>query len=373
MTRILDTTRRHGDVLLAIALVGLVIAQAAVLDLSSAGKATVVAAAVAIFPAIVWRVRAPLALLGLLMVIAVLGAVLPTRLLDVEAFGFIALLGIYSGAAHTTGWRAWLVGAMTVTFGVSALLTDPDGVNLSGLVFFALLFGAPYAAGKVVQRRRVGEDRMRGERDAAHAAMVEERARIARELHDVVAHAIGVVVLQARGGRRLLDSSPAQTREALETIERTAQQALVEMRRLVGLLREADDSLAPQPTLAQLPVLLDQMRNAGLGVELDIDGDAVELPPGVELSAYRIVQEALTNALKHSGPATAHVTLRYGARDLEIEVADDGHGGTGSRHSGHGLVGMRERVTVVGGDLVAGPRSEGGFAVRARLPYGVPA
>lgn len=375
MTRLLANTRRHGDVVLAVALVGIVVAQTASLEVSSAAKAAVIACAIVVSPAIVWRVRAPLVLLGALVAIGALGSFLPARVLDVEAFGFILLLGVYTAAAHTAGWRTWLAAAMTALLGLIALFRDPDGVSAGGVVFFALLFGAPFAAGKVVQRRRVGEARMRGERDAAQTAMVEERARIARELHDVVAHAIGVIVLQARGGRRLLDSSPLQTREALETIERTGQQALVEMRRLVGLLREADDGeiIAPQPTLAQLPRLLDQMRSAGLAVDLDVEGDAVELPPGVELSAYRIVQEALTNALKHAGPATVQVILRYESEQLDIEVADDGAGATSSGLDGHGLVGMRERVNVVGGELDAGPRHEGGFAVRATLPYGAPA
>ena len=212
---------------------------------------------------------------------------------------------------------------------------------------------------------------MRSERDAAEAAIVEERGRIARELHDVVAHAISVIVLQARGGRRLHDSEPDETRGALDTIEHTGQQALVEMRRLVGLLRESDEelALAPQPTLSRLDHLVDQVRAAGLPVELSIEGEPIELPPGIDLSAYRIVQEALTNALKHAGPAQARVSLRYHPDGLEIEIADDGAGTANGDSGGHGLVGIRERVSVYGGELDAGPQADGGFAVRARLPY----
>jgi signal transduction histidine kinase len=177
--------------------------------------------------------------------------------------------------------------------------------------------------------------------------------------------------LQARGGRRLLDSEPEETRGALDTIEHTGQQALVEMRRLVGLLRESDGelALAPQPTLSQLDHLIEQVRAAGLPVELTIEGSPVELPTGVDLSAYRIVQEALTNALKHAGPARARVSLRYAADGLEVDVADDGSGTGNGDGGGYGLDGIRERVSVYGGELEAGPRTEGGFAVHARLPY----
>jgi signal transduction histidine kinase len=267
----------------------------------------------------------PLTLLVLLAAVGSLGQLLPKRVLDVEAFGLIVLLVIYNGGAHTSGRRAWAAVATTAVFGLVALLTDPDGASFAGIIFFTLLFGAPWLGGYVVQRRRLGEARMRRERDVAEAAIVEERTRIARELHDVVAHAISVIVLQARGGRSLLDSEPDETRGALDTIEHTGQQALVEMRRLVGLLRESDQglALAPQPTLSQLQHLVDQVCAAGLPVDLSIEGDPVELPPGVDLSAYRIVQEALTNALKHAGPARACVSLRYRPRALEVEVADE--------------------------------------------------
>ena len=168
------------------------------------------------------------------------------------------------------GWRAWAGGAATAGFGVLVAFTDPDGVSFAGFIFFFMLFGAPWLTGYVVQRRRASEARMRHERDAAEAAIVDERARIARELHNVVAHAISVIVLQARGGRRLLDSEPDETRGALDTIESTGQQALVEMRRLVGLLRESDEelALAPQPTLSQLDHLVGQVRAAGMPVEV---------------------------------------------------------------------------------------------------------
>jgi signal transduction histidine kinase len=200
--------------------------------------------------------------------------------------------------------------------------------------------------------------------------VADERTRIARELHDVVAHAISVTVVQARGGRRMLDESPDEARAAFDAIERTSTHALAEMRRLLGMLRESDDdlALAPQPSLTRLDALAEQVRAAGLPVEIAVEGDPVELPPGVDLSAYRIVQEALTNALKHAGPARARVRVRYAQEELELEITDDGAGNGDGGGSGHGLLGMRERVAVFGGELEAGVNAGGGYALRARLP-----
>jgi signal transduction histidine kinase len=366
-----DSIHRHRDLVLAAGLVSLMLVQVWALDVSTRDKLATSAGALVLLQPLARRLRAPIILMAVLATVGVLGQLLPRRITNVEAFGLIVLLVIYNGAAHTAGRRAWIVGALTTAFGITVLLTDPDGANLGGFIFFSLLFGAPWLAGYVVQKRRLGETRMRTERDAAEATIVDERARIARELHDVVAHAISVIVLQARGGRRLLDSEPQETRGALDTIERTGQQALVEMRRLVGLLRESGErlALAPQPTLSHLERLVEQVRAAGLPVVLSIEGDPVELPPGIDLSAYRIVQEALTNALKHAGPAHARVRLRYLADSLDVEVADDGAGTENGDGGGHGLVGIRERVSVYGGELDAGPQAAGGYAVRARLPY----
>lgn len=371
LQRIPELNRRYGDWVLATGLVALMIAQVLSLDISRADKALAVAGALALLVPLALRVRMPLTLMLVLLSVGVMGQWLPKRVLDVEAFGLIVLFVVYNGGAHTSGRRAWVAGATTAFFGIVVLFTDPDGAGFGGIIFFTLLFGAPWLAGYVVQRRRLGETLMRRERDAAEAAIVDERARIARELHDVVAHAISVIVLQARGGRRLLDTEPDETRDALDTIEHTGEQALVEMRRLVGLLREGDDelALAPQPTLSELDHLVDQVRAAGLPVEVCIEGEPVELPPGVDLSAYRVVQEALTNALKHAGPASARVHLRYAAEDLEVDVSDDGRGIGNGEAGGYGLAGIRERVSVVGGEFEAGRQTNGGFAVRARLPY----
>jgi signal transduction histidine kinase len=223
-------------------------------------------------------------------------------------------------------------------------------------------------------RRVIGDRERRAElaereRDvAAREAVVEERARIARELHDVVAHNVSMMVVQAGAERRVVDVGA--THEVLETIEQIGRGALTEMRRLVGMLRsDAPDPLTPQPGLDDLPTLVTQVREAGLPVELHVDGERRTLPAGIELSAYRIVQEALTNALKHAGDARAEVHVRYGRESLELEIVDDGAGGAARAASGgHGLVGMRERVALYGGRLDAGRRASGGFSVRVLLP-----
>ena len=200
--------------------------------------------------------------------------------------------------------------------------------------------------------------------------MADERARIARELHDAVAHSIGVVVLQARGARKTMQSDPEAALEALDAIEATGTQALAEMRRLVGVLRQADDGmdLSPPPSLRHLDALVDRVRAAGLPVELTIEGTPIELAPGIDLSAYRIVQEALTNALAHAGPATASVRVRYDEDQLALEIADTGVGARQPDPSGHGLIGMRERVSLYDGRLETDVRPGGGFVIRARLP-----
>ncbi|HEX4526294.1 MAG TPA: sensor histidine kinase [Gaiellaceae bacterium] len=228
----------------------------------------------------------------------------------------------------------------------------------------------------VLVRRVVGDRERRAqlaerERDvAAREAVVEERARIARELHDAIAHNVSMMVVQAGAERRTLEPDRGTTRDVLATIEQIGRGALTEMRRLVGMLRsEAGDPLAPQPGLDDLELLVAQVREAGLPVELQVKGEHRELPVGLELSAYRIVQEALTNALKHAGDARATVRVSYSPDTLELEIVDDGAGGpTSASNGGHGLVGMRERVALYGGRLDAGGVPSGGFAIRVLLP-----
>jgi signal transduction histidine kinase len=231
------------------------------------------------------------------------------------------------------------------------------------------------------RNRRTAELTARAERaerereTEARAAAAEERARIAREMHDVVAHSLSVMVVQAGAAEAMLDADPERARRPLAAVQQTGRSALTELRRMLGVLREMADEgpgLAPQPGLSALDELARQVREAGLPVNVRVEGEPRPLPPGIDLSAYRIVQEGLTNALKHAGPATAEVVVRYGPRELELVVRDDGRGrGPSANGGGHGLLGMRERVALYGGDLTAGPRPEGGFALAARLPLEV--
>ncbi|AKJ11251.1 ATPase [Streptomyces incarnatus] len=217
--------------------------------------------------------------------------------------------------------------------------------------------------------------RLRAEQaERARRAVAEERGRIARELHDVVAHHMSVISVQAGLARFVFDSNPGRARGALGTIADTSGEALEELRRMLQVLREEDPEAperAPMPTLARLGELLDRVRAGGLPVDLAVAGTERPLPPGVELCAYRVVQEALTNALKHAGPAHARVELRYGSHELTVRVTDDGQGTIPARvpaGGGHGLIGMRERAKLYGGTITVGPRSEGGFEVLLDLP-----
>ena len=206
---------------------------------------------------------------------------------------------------------------------------------------------------------------------AAQRAVAEERARIARELHDVIAHSVSVMTVQAGAVRRLLQPGQERERLALEAIESTGREALTEMRRLVGLLRRQGTvpDFSPQPSMRAVDVLVGTIREAGLPVELAVEGEPRELAPGVDLAAYRVIQEALTNALKYAGPARAWVTVRWREDEIEVEIANDGSSEAAGDGTGHGLVGLRERVALVGGTIESGPRAGGGFVVTARLPH----
>ena len=258
-----------------------------------------------------------------------------------------------------------------------------ESVDWGTVIVMFILTLAPLLLGREVNERRrylteleERADRLELEREQqARNAVREERARIARELHDVVAHEMTVMTVQAAGARRVLNSDPDQAAEALTAIESAGHDALTEMRRLLGLLRQdrTDGALGPQPGLGRLEALVEQMEEAGLPVELDTEGEVAALPAGIDLNAYRIIQESLTNSLKHGGPnTTASVFIRYEPDRLRIEVADDGRGAaealTAGNGAGHGLVGMHERTAMLGGTLKAGPRPGGGFIVRATIP-----
>jgi signal transduction histidine kinase len=214
-------------------------------------------------------------------------------------------------------------------------------------------------------------ERLEREREAqSRAAVAEERARIARELHDIVGHSVSVMTVQASAVRRLLKPEQEREREALLTVEETGRAALAEMRRLVGVLRRPEEApaLVPQPSLEYVDKLVAQAREAGLEAKLKLEGTPTELPQGIDLTAYRFVQEGLTNALKHANAKHAEVVVRYDNGSVELVVRDDGTGDGKGGGSGHGLVGIRERVAVYGGELSAGRRPEGGYELRARLP-----
>ncbi|SEG66613.1 Signal transduction histidine kinase [Thermomonospora echinospora] len=308
----------------------------------------------------------------------------PSSPADVAAF----LIAIYSAAAHRALAHSALGGLIAfAAFNVMLVLYDLHTSFLDYVTNCALLVGV-WLLGRNLRLRRAYlaelEDRAarleRARGTDARAARVEERSRIARELHDVVAHHVSVMTVQAGAARRILDRSPDSAREAMGTIEEVGRTALSEMRRIVGVLRTERDTapagqeLSPQPGIADLGELIDHVRETGLSVNLWIEGEARTLSPGVDLAAFRLIQEALTNTLKHAGPqARAWVRLRYTDADLTVEIEDNGRGaetllsGNGDR-PGHGLVGMYERVALYGGELRIGPRVGGGFGVRARFP-----
>ena len=269
--------------------------------------------------------------------------------------------------------------SLAIVFGAAAtLIYNIPGHSVDQLVFIPVDFAVAWVAGLAVRARaeqaEVAEShatQAEQERDAAtRVAVAEERARIARELHDIVAHAVSVMVLQVGAVRHQLPDAMAEDRDALRSVEQAGRGALAEMRRLLSVMRRDGDGLelAPQPGLDGLDSLIKEIGRAGLPVELHLDGERFPLPPGIDLSAYRIVQEGLTNALKHARASHAEVTVRYAPDEVGIEVHDDGTGATPSDGHGHGLIGIRERVRLYGGEMTAGTTNGGGFTLSTRLP-----
>ena len=257
------------------------------------------------------------------------------------------------------------IAALLVASAVSWSDANPNWVEMASNAFFTV--GLPFAIGRIVWNRRRRLDRER--EVAARDAVALERSRIARELHDVVAHSMSVMVVQAGAARAVLRKDPDETERALNVIEESGRAGLAEMRRLLDVEGEDALSLTPQPGLERLDELLGRMRATGLEVELVVEGDVRPLAAGVDLSAYRIVQEALTNALKHGGDGVhARVLLRYRDDVVDVEVTDDGRGPAPGSNGGRGLIGMQERVAFLGGELRTGARPAGGFLVQARLP-----
>jgi signal transduction histidine kinase len=270
------------------------------------------------------------------------------------------------------------LGLAVVVGGTAIIVYEIPGHTTAELVFVPLEFGISWLAGYALRERVEHAEALevrviQAEREreaAARVAVAEERARIGRELHDIVAHAVSVMVLQVGAVRHKLPDALADDRDALKGVEQAGRTALGEMRRLLGAMRSNGDGLelAPQPGLDGLDSLLEDVGRAGLPVRLHINGDAFPLPRAIDLSAYRIVQEGLTNALKHAHASHADVTVRYRPEEVEVEVVDDGAGPTTSDGLGHGLVGIRERVKIYGGEMNAGTAPAGGFLLSARLP-----
>jgi signal transduction histidine kinase len=272
------------------------------------------------------------------------------------------------------------VGLALVIGGAAIIVFNSPTASSAELVFIPLLFAIGWLAGFALhgqaEQREAAERRAtQAEREreaAARIAVAEERTRIARELHDIVAHSVSVMVLQVGAVRHKLPETLADDAEALQGVERTGRSALAEMRRLLGAMRSDGESpeLTPQPGLDSLDSLVAEVERAGLPVRLHVDGEEFPLPRAIDLSAYRIVQEGLTNALKHARASHADVTLRYAPDELQIEVRDDGKAGAGNASPGYGLVGIRERVKIYGGEMSAGAADGGGFVLSTRLPIG---
>ena len=289
---------------------------------------------------------------------------------------------VYAVAAYCDRRRAFAgLIAVLVLVWITVLVGDhPMGEDF---LFTALLVFGPWLVGRIVAARnelamelRDKADRLEREQEKqAQLAVAHERARIARELHDVVAHNVSVMVVQAAAARRMIDHDSSKAKDALGSVEQTGRAALKEMRRMVGMLGSDPEeplALAPQPSVEELGWLVERAREAGLEVDLTIEGEKRRLESGVDLSAFRIVQEALRNTLQHAGPARAKVTIRYGEHDVEVDVSDNGRGvpaqTANGAVTGQGLVGMRERVAMLGGEIEAGYRKDGGFGVHAKLP-----
>jgi signal transduction histidine kinase len=389
VARILELSRdsrlqRVGDFALAgVLLVG------ALIDLLRGGagngwsgwRPLELAVAVGVSVPLLWRRSHPAATLWIVLVSGAVGAALVApRQAGFEPF--VALVVAYYSLGANAGRRTStlnVTGTLLVS-AVGGVITVAAGDEKMGNTLPILVWTfAAWLVGRIIRswRSRAAEleqlnQLLEEQREVqAQAAVAVERGRIARELHDVIAHNISMIVVQAGAAARVLQGGQPEVTTALAAIEATGRQTVDEMRGLLGVLRRDDDglALAPQPGLADLEALVTQVRDAGLAVELAIEGPPVALPAGIDLSAYRIVQEALTNSLKHANGARARVSVRYDGAAVEIEIEDDGEAAANGNGGGHGLVGMRERVALWGGALTAG-QSEAGWTVRARLPIG---
>ncbi|HZU60262.1 MAG TPA: histidine kinase [Solirubrobacteraceae bacterium] len=332
--------------------------------------------------ALLWRRRNPL--LMATVTLAGIGVILVSFTHPSQAFSVVVVVIVasYSLGAHLDLRRSLVGLAMIVAAITTVCAIDSPNDIFFPLVFFGIV---PWTVGRAFRTQtalarelteKADREQIAREEEEARAAMV-ERARVARELHDVLAHNLSVMVIQASAARRVADLDPAAALQAAEVISRTGREALSELRYVFGpVRRETGDELGAAPGLGNLAQLASRAHRAGLPVEIRLEGQPRQLAPGADLAAYRVVQQALTNALKHAQGARATVTVRYRPADVMIEVLDSGArsgaNGNAPDGGGHGLVGMRERLALYGGKLEAGRRSEGGFAVRAQLPLGGP-
>ncbi len=318
-------------------------------------------------PVTVWLAAAVLAFVDVRLVVY-------TPALLVAGLAAAFLLGTSRTSEESRG------GLVIVLVGAALIVANQPNRSLDNLVFTPLQFAIAWVAGWAVRLRafqaEAAEERAtHAEREreaAARVAVAEERARIARELHDIVAHSVSVMVLQVGAVRHRLPEAMAEDKEALKGVEQAGRSALAEMRRLLGAMRSEgqDAELTPQPGLDALDGLAEEVRRAGLPVRVRRDGDPYPLPRAIDLSAYRIIQEGLTNVLKHARATAADVTIRYGSKDLQLEIRDNGRGVAASDGLGHGLVGVRERVKIYGGEMTAGAADGGGFVLTTLLPVG---
>jgi signal transduction histidine kinase len=322
---------------------------------------------------VVLRRRAPLVALALMLPVGIA----QTTYVEASAFfsGFVPVVLLVCSAAMRAPRRWSLAATLWALGGLIAIIAiAPDLTMTNELPFSGPIVVLAWALGRYLRARDQRAHRAEAQAATLAAAstrvLEEERARIARELHDVIAHSVSVMVVQAGAARTLLTDDTEAARAALFAVERSGRQALEEMRRLLGMLRrdQREAELLPQPSLDAAHILIDQVRATGLPVALDIEGSPQPLSPGVDLSAYRILQEALTNTVKHANASSASVRLRFSPTAVEVEVEDNGRGRSPNVNGGHGLIGMRERVELYGGEIETGPREGGGFRVRARLP-----
>jgi signal transduction histidine kinase len=308
--------------------------------------------------------------------VVTVAAWLAILLAGVDTFAPGVLVATYTLAAHCERRVALRAGLAALLLLAPANALSSGRLRAEAAIPTLVALGAAWILGDNLRTRRAyyreleeKAERLEREREEnERRAAAEEQARIARELHDVIAHNVSVMVLQAAGGREVIDADPRRASEALAVIEATGRDALAELRRLLGVTDDGATAIAPQPGLSHLDALIEQVRATGLEAELEFEGDRPDVPAGVELSAYRIVQEALTNTLRHAFARHIWVFVRRRAHELEVEILDDGAGPPATTSDGRGLVGMRERVALFGGDLEAGPRADGGFRVRARFP-----